>query len=181
MYAYQSKSGNEYSVAMKQAVRDAFDKELNNYEEMKSVAYAQINKREYSIQECVYHISPGQWLRKIFPGVIFASSNIPEKRFQLCLAENEISELLEDSKKIFKRNMVDRYIDRENLTSSSSKLVIPDAFCFAEFSRYYYLPSNPKYKENDHQPEELEMKQLKIFQIQTIYIPRILNYHRMKK
>ena len=84
--------------------------------------------------------------------------NIPEKRFQLCLAENEISELPKDSKKIFKRNMVDRYIDRKNLTSSSGRFPVLDAFCFAEFSLYYYLPSNPKYKENDHQPEELEMK-----------------------
>ena len=41
-------------------------------------------------------------------------------------------------------------------TSSSGKFTVLDAFCFAEFSRYYYLPSNPKYKENDYQPEELD-------------------------
>ena len=52
--------------------------------------------------------------------------------------------------------MVDRHIDRPNLTSSSGKFAVLDAFCFAEFSRYYYLPSNPKYKENDYQPEELD-------------------------
>ena len=40
--------------------------------------------------------------KKTFPGVIFADSNIPEKRFRLCLAEHEISELPEDSKKKFK-------------------------------------------------------------------------------
>ena len=51
--------------------------------------------------------------------------------------------------------MVDRYIDRSNLTSSSGKFAVLDAFCFVEFSQYYYLPSNPKYKENDYQPEEL--------------------------
>ena len=123
---------------------------------MKSVANAYINKRECSIQECAYHTLPGQWLRKTFPVVIFAKSNIPKKRFQLCLAEHQISELPEDSKKIFKRNMVDRYIDRPNLTSSSGKFAVLDAFCFAEFSRYYYLPSNPKYKESDYQPEELD-------------------------
>ena len=156
MCAYLSKSENECSVAMKQALRDAFEKELNNYEQMKSVANAYINKRECSIQECVYHILPGQWLRKTFPGVIFANSNIPEKRFQLCLAEHEISEVPEDSKKIFKRNMVHQYIDRPNLTSSSSKFAVLDAFCFAEFSRYCYLPSNPKYKDNDYQPEDIE-------------------------
>ena len=90
MCAYLSKSENECSVAMKQTVRDAFEKALNNYEQMKSVANANINKRECSIQECVYHLLPGQWPRKTFPGVIFANSNIPEKRFQLCLAEHEI-------------------------------------------------------------------------------------------
>ena len=181
MYAYQSKSGSECSVAMKQAVRDAFEKELNNYEQMKSVANAYINKRECSIRECVYHISPGQWLRKIFPGVIFANSNIPEKRFQLCLAENEISELPKDSKKIFKRNMVDRYKDRKNLTSSSGKFAILDAFCFAELSQYYYLPSNPKYKENDHQPEELDHEIVGDISNSEHLYSRILNYYRMKK
>ena len=39
---------------------------------------------------------------KKIPGVIFANSNIPEKRFQLCSDENEISELPENSKKIIK-------------------------------------------------------------------------------
>ena len=38
MCAYLSKSENECSVAMEQAVRDAFEEELNNYEQMKSVA-----------------------------------------------------------------------------------------------------------------------------------------------
>ena len=52
--------------------------------------------------------------------------------------------------------MVDRYMDRQNATSSSGKFAVLDAFCFAEFSRCYYLPSNPKYKENDYQPEKLD-------------------------
>ena len=156
MCAYLFKSESKCSVAMKQAVQDAFEKELDNYEQMKSVANAYINKRECSIQECVYHILPGQWLRKTFPGVIFANSNVPEKRFRVCLNEDEIFELPEDSNKIFKRNVVDRYIDRPNTTSSGGKFAVLDTLCFAEFSRYYYLPSNPKYKENDYQPEELD-------------------------
>ena len=90
-------------MAKKQAVHDAFEKELDNYEQMKSVANAYINKRE-----CIYHILPGQWLTKTFPGVIFANCNVPEKRFRVCLNEDEIFELPEDSKQIFKRNVVDR-------------------------------------------------------------------------
>ena len=70
---------------MKQAVRDTFEKELDNYEQMKSVANANINTREHSIKECVYHILPWQWLRKTFPGAIFANSNVPEKRFRVAL------------------------------------------------------------------------------------------------
>ena len=65
-------------------------------------------------------------------------------------------ELPEDPKKLFKRNNVDPYIDRPNLTSSSSNFAILDAFCFGEFSWYYYLPSNPKYKKNDYWHEELD-------------------------
>ena len=74
---------------------------------------------------------------------------LTEKRFRLYLVEHEICELPEDSKKMLQRNMA-------NLTSSSSKFAVLDAFCFAEFSRYCYLPSHPKYKENDYQPEELD-------------------------
>ena len=60
---------------------------------------------ECSIWECVYHILPGQWLKKTFSGVIFANSNLLEKRFRICLGEDEIFELPEDSKKIFKQNL----------------------------------------------------------------------------
>ena len=34
MRAYLSKSENECSVAMKEVIREAFEKELNNYEQM---------------------------------------------------------------------------------------------------------------------------------------------------
>ena len=43
---------------MTQAVRDAFEKELHNNEQMKSVANVYLNKREFSVQEFVYHILP---------------------------------------------------------------------------------------------------------------------------
>ena len=81
---------------------------------------------------------------------------MPEKRFRVCLNEDEIFELPEDSNKIFKRNVVDRYIDRPNTTSSGGKFAVLDPLCLAEFSRYCYLPSNPKCKENDYRPEELD-------------------------
>ena len=50
------------------------------------------------------------------------------------------------------------YQKLDKLTSSSGTFAVLDAFCFAEFSRYHYLPSNPKYKENGYEPEELDDK-----------------------
>ena len=46
MCAHLTKSGIECSVAIKQAVQDAFEKELDNHQQIKSVANAYINKRE---------------------------------------------------------------------------------------------------------------------------------------
>ena len=155
MCAYLSKCEDEFSQAMSQAVKDAFEQNLDNYQQMKSVASAYVNKRECSIQEFVYHILAGQWLRKIFPGVIFANSNLPEKRYRICRDEKDISELPEDSTNIFKRNMIDRYIDRPSVTFSIGKYAILDSFCFAEFLRYYYLASGES-KENDYQPKILQ-------------------------
>ena len=88
--------------------------------------------------------------------MIFVNSNVPEKRFWVCLNEDEVFELPEDSNKIFRQNVVDWYIDCPNTTSSSDKFAVLATICFAEFSRYYYLPSNLEYKENDYQPEEPE-------------------------
>ena len=97
MCIYLSKSESECSVAKKQAVQDAFEIELDNYEQMKTVLNEYINKRECSIQGCVCHILPGQWLKKTFPGVIFVNSNVPKELFQVCLNEDEVFELSEYS------------------------------------------------------------------------------------
>ena len=67
------------------------------------VAYAYINKRECSIQECVYYILSGQWLRKTFSGVVFVNSNLPEKRNKIFLIEDQISELSQESTSMFKK------------------------------------------------------------------------------
>ena len=64
---------------------------------------------------------PESWLRKTFPGVIFANSNLPEDRYRICRNEEEIKEMPEDSTDVFKRNMLDRYVDRPNLTYLGGK------------------------------------------------------------
>ena len=69
----------------------------------------------------MYQVLSGHWLRKTFPGVIFANSNIPEKRHRICRKEKDISQLPENSRDIFKKNMIDRYIDRPNLSYCGGK------------------------------------------------------------
>ena len=139
MCAYFSKSEDETSEAMKQAAKEAVNLNKTNFEQMKSVARAYATKRECSIQEAVYLLLPELWLRKTFPGVIFANSNMPENRFRVCRSKEEIDELPEDSCDIFKQNMIDRYIDRPNKTFLGGKYSILDDFCFAQFLAHYYV------------------------------------------
>ena len=102
---------------------------------MKSLDYAFLSKRECSVQDGVYHIPLGQQLRKTLPGVVFANSNILEKRFRMCLSEREISELREDYTRVLKRNMVDRYIDRRDSVFRTKKFTVLNSFYFAEILR----------------------------------------------
>ncbi|XP_066912801.1 uncharacterized protein [Clytia hemisphaerica] len=153
MCAYLSKTEDEVSHAMNQAVQEAFENDLDKYQQMKSIAHAYVSKREVSVQEAVYLSMPELWLRKVFPGVTFANTNVPEKRFRMCLSENE-SELPEDSTSIFKKNMLDRYCDRPTNNYANGIYVSVSKMCYAEFLRFYSI----KYvdnKENDCQPNEL--------------------------
>ena len=53
----------------------------------------------------------------------------------MCLSEDENKELPENSTDIFKRNMVDRYIDRPNSTFTKAKYRDLNKFCFSEITR----------------------------------------------
>ena len=46
---------------------------------------------------------PELWLRKTFPAVVFANTNIPENCFRACLDEREIKDFPENSTDIFKK------------------------------------------------------------------------------
>ena len=156
MCAYFSKSEDESSEAMKQAAKEAKELNKSSYEQMKSIARAYITKRECSVQEAVCHVMPELWLRKSYPCVIFINTNMPEKHFRVCRTEDKLGELPEDSTDVFKRNMLDRYIDRPNTSCKGGKFNVVDTMCFAEFCAYYYLPSIKDVIENDNQPEVLE-------------------------
>ena len=148
MCSYLSKSEDACTQAMRQALDD----------QMRAIAHANATNRECSVQEAVYHILPELWLRKTFPGVTFANSNTPDHRYIMFRTEKEILELDDKRKDVFKRNMLDRYINRPNPTFANGIYSVLDQFCYAEFLRYYYL--SPKPIENGSQPEEFPDKVL---------------------
>ena len=53
---------------------------------VKSIVKAYTTRREVSVQEAVYLVLSELWLRLAFLDVIFVNSNIPEKRFYICLS-----------------------------------------------------------------------------------------------
>ena len=123
MCAYLSKTVDQCSHAMNQAFNEAMTSKLTNYDQMKSIAQAYSMKRECSVQEAVYHIMPELWLRKTFPAAVFGNTNIPENRFRVCLDEGEIKDLPENSTDIFKKNMVDRCVDRPDLCLQQASML----------------------------------------------------------
>merc|ERR1712121_585253 len=90
---------------------------------MKSIARAYITMREVSVVEAVYHVLPELWLNKKFPAVVFINTNLPEKRFQVFRSEEELSQLPEDSTDVFKRNMLDRYMERPDINDNQPVLL----------------------------------------------------------
>ena len=108
MDIYLSKQEDECSQAMKQTLKESLKKGGGSYEKMKSVVHEYSSKRECSLQEAVYQEMPELWLRKVFPGVLYANSNIPEKRVRMKLSKKEVFKLPKNSADICKRNMVNK-------------------------------------------------------------------------
>ena len=53
--------------------------------------------QEVSSQECVYRCMPELWLGKIFPGTVFVSTDLPEKRVHVTKSKQELEDLDDDS------------------------------------------------------------------------------------
>ena len=143
MCSYFSKCEDQCSAAVKQAAKEAFQNKLGHMETMKTIMKAYTSKRECSVQEAVYHILPELHLRRVFPGVTFVNTNLPEERSKILLSEEEIGNLPDDSTAIFKRSNLDRYIDRPNQVYCGGKYKILDSFCYAEFASHYTLMCKP--------------------------------------
>ena len=141
---------------MKQAAREAYESGKPVCEVMKSVARAYRTHREMSVQEAVTIALPELWLRKTCPTVAFANSNLPEKRYRICRSEAEILSMSANSKDLFKRNTLDRYIDRPDKIFRQGKYQLLDEMCYAEFLSNYSLENLKTNQYNGSQPEILD-------------------------
>ena len=93
---------------MKQAAKETKKQNLNVRDAMKKIAYS----RQLSVQEAVYNVLPELWLRKCSRGISFISTNLPSNRIRI-IKSKELIELLPDkSTDIFKKSIIDRYMDR---------------------------------------------------------------------
>ena len=63
--------------------QEAFDKNMHHYETIKTISRTFSSKREYSVQEAVYHIRPELKLRRVVPAVHFVNTNVPEESMQI--------------------------------------------------------------------------------------------------
>lgn len=84
----------------------------------------------------------------------FSNSDLPEKRYKVCKSKEELSQLPEDSTDVFKKNNLDRHMERPDKNFKEGKYRVLDQICYAEFQAFYVLETKPR-EENDSQPEVL--------------------------
>ena len=85
------------------------------------------------------------------------------------------------SNNIFKRNMLDRYVDRPDESFCNGDYGVLNKFCYAESLRFYYIA--PSANENNWQPMDLNNELLEVNSSATGYLtvmPLISSKEKMK-
>ena len=109
---------------------------------------------------------------------MYANTNISEKRSRVLRFQKEIGDLPDDSNDIFKRNMLDRYVDSLDESFCNGRCGVLNKFCYAEFFRFYYIV--PSANENDWQSMELKDELLEVNSPATHY-PNVISLMSSKE
>ena len=119
---------------------------------------------------------PELWHRNIFPGTVFVSTDLPEKRVLVTKSKQELEDLDDDSTDIFKSNIIEHYSIR------SDSISVVDKLCLAEFAAYYYKDYRKDSDEtNDAQPNVLTDEVIHTqHSIHLASIPDNINEHKRK-
>ena len=174
MCSYFSKTETSSSNAMKEALAQCKELDKDKFETMRKIAQAYSDNRECSVQEAVYQLMPELWLRKGYPQVMFVNTNLPDNRFHMFKPEEELTELPEDSENVFKKNILDRYIDRPTKDWKNGQFKEMDDLCYAQFCSYYELDRKIDYAEliNDNQPVILNDAIVEENHVENIGLPK---------
>ena len=148
--SYFTKDETECSQAIINAAKEAKINNPSVAEGLRKIGASFLSTQEVCSQECVYRWMPELWLRKIFPGIVFVSTDLPEKRVHVTKSKQKLDDLDDDSTDIFKSKIIERYSIRPDSISVLDKL------CLAEFAAYYYKDYRKESdKTNDAQPNVL--------------------------
>ncbi|RUA05461.1 MAG: hypothetical protein DSY43_04560, partial [Gammaproteobacteria bacterium] len=148
--SYFTKDETECSQAIMNAAKEAKQENLNVKDGLRKIGAAFLSTREVSSQECVYRCMPELWLRKIFPGTVFVSTDLPNKRLRVAKSQKELDDLEDECTDIFKSNIIERYSLRPTSNAAVNKL------CLADFAAHYYKEYRKECHETaDAQPEVL--------------------------
>ena len=135
MTAYFSKSESEVSESLKQAAKKITKQNLNVRDAMKEIAYSFISSRQLSVQEVVYNVLPELWLRKCSPEISFINTNLPNNRIRMINSKEELELLQDNSTDIFKKSIIDRYMDRPTCRKFASLKTV----CLTQFASLCFL------------------------------------------
>ena len=116
---------------------------------MKKIAYSFISSHQLSVKEAVYNVLPELWHRKCSSEISFINTNLPNNRIRMIKSKEELVLLPENSTDIFKKSIIDRYMDRLTCGKSASLKTV----CLAQFASLYYKKTSSG---NDYQPNILE-------------------------
>ena len=157
MCQYFSKTEDQFSQAMKQAAKKAFEDNMYHLGMMKTIAKVYLSSRECSASKAVSHVLPELMLSRVFPAVYFVNINLPEKIVQVLLPAKKLSELPHNRPNIFKTLTIDRYLERPNATFCKRKYIVLNHFCYVDILAYYTL-ENKSNKACKYEPGELDDK-----------------------
>ena len=101
---------------------------------MKKIANSFISSRQLLVQEAAYNVLPELWLRKCSPGISFINTNLPNNRIRMIKSEEELELLPDSSTDIFKKSIIDKYMDRPTCQKFASLKTV----CLAQFAPLYY-------------------------------------------
>lgn len=109
---------------MLKALKEAQDSDKSQFEKMNSIDKVYNSNRKCSVQEAVYLTMPELWygLENVFQlfNLLIQIDMTKDTEYANLLKKEELPD---DSDDLFKRNMLDRYIDRPNATFKGEKFL----------------------------------------------------------